>query len=116
MLDYTQSDYWLGLVKMSTSRYFVLHALSTRPMYGYEISKWVNDLTDGCCTPTEGGLYPMLKEFEKGGYVDCNTEIVSGRARKVYTLNEKGREAYNKAIEAWMGAATLILKSRGHVE
>jgi PadR family transcriptional regulator, regulatory protein PadR len=116
MIDYTQSDYWLGLIKMSTSRYFVLHALSIRPMHGYEISKWVGEITGGCCSPTEGGLYPMLKEFEQGGYVDCNTEIVSGRARKVYMLNEKGREAYNIAAEAWTGAAMLILKSRGLVE
>jgi DNA-binding PadR family transcriptional regulator len=116
MIDYTKPDYWSGLVKMSISRYFVLHALSIRPMHGYEISKWVSELTGGCCTPTEGGLYPMLKEFEQGGYVDCSEETVSGRSRKVYTLNEKGREAYNMGAEAWTSASMLILKSRGLAE
>jgi DNA-binding PadR family transcriptional regulator len=113
MVDYTQPEYWSGLVKMSLSRYFVLYALSIRPMHGYEISKWVSEMTGGCCSPTEGGLYPMLKEFELGGYVESSSQKVSGRERKIYSLNEKGLEAYNKGIEAWTEAAMLILKSRG---
>ena len=108
MTDYSNKAYWENLVKMSLSRYFVMYALSLKPMHGYDISKWIGEATKGCCHPTEGSLYPMLKEFESGGYVLSEAMTVSGRERKVYTLTEKGIEALNTAKEVWGHAAKLI--------
>ena len=111
MTDYTNKAYWENLVKMSLSRYFVMYALSQKPMHGYDISKWIGEATKGCCHPTEGSLYPMLKEFEKGGYVTNEAITVSGRERKVYTLTEKGLEALRAAKEVWGHTAELIKDS-----
>jgi len=106
--DYTKKDYWENLVKMSLSRYFVMYALSQKPMHGYDISKWIGEVTNGCCCPTEGSLYPMLKEFEKGGYVTSQAVTVSGRERKVYTLTERGIEAFSIGMEVWVSTADII--------
>ena len=111
MNDLTKNDYWENLVKMSLSRYFVLFAVSQKPMHGYDITKWINEATSGCCYPTEGSLYPMLKEFENGGYFTCEKFSVSGRERKVYTITEKGLEALNAAKDVWGNAADLLLNS-----
>ena len=111
MADYTNKDYWANLVKMSLSRYFVLYALSKKPMHGYDISKWIGEVTGGCCCPTEGSLYPMLKGFEVGGYVISEAMTVSGRERKVYTLTEKGLRAFDTAKEVWGQAAELLRAS-----
>ena len=111
MTDFTNKAYWENLVKMSLSRYFVMYALSQKPMHGYDISKWIGEATKGCCCPTEGSLYPMLKEFEKGGYVASEVISVSGRERKVYTITEKGLEALIVAKEVWGHTAELILVS-----
>ena len=108
MTDYTEKTYWENLVKMSLSRYFVMYALSQKPMHGYDISKWIGNATNGCCQPTEGSLYPMLKEFEKGGYVTSQALVVSGRERKVYTLAKKGLEALSKGKEVWGSTADII--------
>lgn len=108
MADYASKAYWENLVKMSLSRYFVMYALSQKPMHGYDISKWIGEATKGCCCPTEGSLYPMLKEFEKGAYVISETLLVSGRERKVYTLTDKGLEALNVAKEVWRNTAGII--------
>ena len=108
MTDYTDKAYWENLVKMSLSRYFVMYALSQKPMHGYDISKWIGEATKGCCQPTEGSLYPMLKEFEKGGYVSSQTLTVSGRERKVYTLTEKGLQALSMGKEVWGSTADII--------
>ena len=108
MTDYTDKAYWENLVKMSLSRYFVMYALSQKPMHGYDISKWIGEATKGCCQPTEGSLYPMLKEFEKGGYVSSQTLTVSGRERKVYTLSEKGLQALSMGKEVWGSTADII--------
>jgi len=83
--------------------------LCCRSLHGYEIAKEVAEITGGCCAPTEGGLYPVLHEFENSGLVTSMLLTVGNRGRKVYTLTEKGKEAYFIATEAWTGAARCIL-------
>jgi len=111
-VDYTDRAYWSGIIKMSLSKFFILCVLHRRPMHGYEITREVEQSTRGCCAPTEGTIYPVLREFEEGGYVTAHTETVSGRGRKVYTLTDKGRQAFAVAVEAWMEVTACVVESR----
>ncbi len=111
-MDYTDRLYWNGIIKMSLSKFFILSVLKARPMHGYEIAREVECSTQGCCAPTEGTLYPVLREFEQGGYVTAHTETVAGRGRKVYTLTDKGREAFTVAVDAWMEVAAHITRQQ----
>jgi len=101
-VDYTDRAYWNGLIKMSLSKFFILCVLQTRPMHGYEITRAVERTTNGCCSPAEGTIYPVLREFEQGGYVTAHTEVVQGRQRKIYAITDRGRAAFQVAVEAWM--------------
>jgi PadR family transcriptional regulator PadR len=74
-MDYTDRAYWNGLIKMSLSKFFILCVLQTQPMHGYEITRAVERTTNGCCSPAEGTIYPVLREFEQGGYVTAHTEV-----------------------------------------
>lgn len=109
--DLTSRSYWNGTIKMSLSKFFILNVLHQRPMHGYDIARTVETTTKGCCSPTEGTIYPALRDFEEGGYVTSEAEVVSGRERKVYTLTDKGRQAYGVAQEAWMEATQVLLES-----
>jgi DNA-binding PadR family transcriptional regulator len=100
--DYTDRGYWNGLIKMSLSKFFILCVLNQREMHGYEVARAVEQTTQGCCSPTEGTLYPVLHEFEAGGYVTSRSETVSGRERKIYEITDKGREAFRVAAAAWL--------------
>lgn len=111
--DFTDRAYWAGTIKMALSRFFVLQVLHDGPAHGYDIARAVERTTRGCCSPSEGALYPTLREFEQGGYVTFETEVVSGRERKVYTLTDKGREAFCVGLDAWMDA-TMALTETGH--
>ncbi|PWC38778.1 PadR family transcriptional regulator [Azospirillum sp. TSO22-1] len=97
---------------MSLSKFFILSVLHQNPMHGYDVARAVERTTNGCCSPTEGTIYPALREFEEGGYVTSEAEIVSGRERKVYTLTDKGREAFKVAVEAWMEVTQALLASK----
>lgn len=108
-MKYETQDYWNSLIKMSLSRFFILHVLHQQPLHGYEIAKQVAAITKGCCAPTEGSLYPVLKEFLEAGLVDAVSEVVAGRERKVYTLTPAGERAYEMAAGAWGEAAAYIL-------
>lgn len=109
--DLTTRAYWNGTIKMSLSKFFILNVLHQRPMHGYDIARTVERTTNGCCSPTEGTIYPALREFEEGGYVTSEAEVVSGRERKVYTLTAKGRKAFAVAVEAWMEVTQVLLDS-----
>lgn len=110
--DYTDRAYWNGIIKMSLSKFFILRVLHDRPMHGYDIVQAVEHVTSGCCSPSEGAIYPALKEFEAGGYVESETETVSRRERRVYTLTDKGREAFRVAVAAWMEVTDSLLAAR----
>jgi DNA-binding PadR family transcriptional regulator len=96
---------------MSLSRFFILHALHRQALHGYEITKQVADITCGCCAPTEGSLYPVLKEFVENGLVTVEAQTVSGRERKVYTLSKAGERSYQVASEAWVEVSNYILEA-----
>lgn len=96
---------------MALSRFFVLQVLHDGPAHGYDIARAVERTTKGCCSPSEGALYPTLREFEQGGYVTSEAEVVSGRERKVYTLTDKGRAAFKVGLEAWMDATTALTET-----
>ncbi len=110
MNDYTSKKYWMGTIKMSLSKFFILRVLHEAPMHGYEIARAVERISEGCCSPTEGTIYPVLREFENGGYVVSRNETVRGRQRKVYALTERGREAFRVAVSAWMEVTKSLLE------
>jgi hypothetical protein len=53
----------------------------------------------------------FLREFGQGGYVTVGSDVVSGRERKVYTLTDKGRDAFRVGLEAWMDATNALLET-----
>jgi PadR family transcriptional regulator PadR len=94
---------------MSLPKVFILGVHQTRPMHGYEIARTVELTTKGCCTPAEGTIYPVLREFEQGGYVNARTEVVRGRQREIFAITERGRAAFPVAVEAWMEATRCLV-------
>jgi PadR family transcriptional regulator PadR len=111
-VDYASRDYWAGTIKMGLSKFFILRVLHDGPLHGYDIARLVERTTNGCCSPTEGTIYPVLREFESGGFVTVQEEVVQGRQRRVYQLTEAGRAAFRVALDAWM-EATAALQDTG---
>lgn len=107
-VDYASRDYWAGTIKMGLSKFFILRVLHDRPMHGYEVARAVEQTTGGCCSPTEGTIYPVLRDFEAGGFVTVIEGVVQGRKRRVYSLTDAGRAAFRVALDAWMDATTAL--------
>lgn len=108
-VEYTNRQYWNDIINMSLSKFFILRVLYRESSYGYEIIRKVAETTGGFCMPTEGAVYPVLKEFERDGCVTSEKRTVNGRERKVYTLTPLGREAFEVGAEVWEGAIPHIL-------
>ena len=93
--------YWKALVNMGLSRFFILRVLHTGPSHGYAVLEKLAKFTEGCCVPTYGTIYPILRELVEGGYAEVSEETAGGRKRKVYRLTEKGVGAYRNAVRVW---------------
>lgn len=114
--DLLTAEYWNSTIRMSMSKFFILCVINERPLHGYDIAREVERRTAGCCAPREGTIYPILKQFLEGAYVTCETEIVSGRERKIYTITDKGRAAFKVGLSEWMKITRALEKSKTMAE
>lgn len=101
------SNEWLK----GSLRTIILKLLSERPrMYGYEITRMVEDLTDNQIKLTEGALYPALHKMESQGLLISEKVNVGRRVRKYYSLTSKGRAAASQTVEEYFGfVRTMIM-------
>ena len=81
-------------------------------MYGYEITKTVEELTKGNIKLTYGALYPILHKLEKEGAVLTESEQVNNRTRIYYKLTEKGTTTAAekiKELEEFVNTIRILL-------
>jgi PadR family transcriptional regulator PadR len=53
-----------------TLEVMILKALSWKPIHGYGIGRWIEQLSDGALQIEEGSLYPALYRLERQGLLD----------------------------------------------
>ncbi len=111
--ELTNLNYWKSLINIGLTRLLVLKVLSVGPNYGYGILKELESITSGCCVPTFGTIYPILRELTKQGYAFAKEEkqLKGAQKRRVYTLTPLGFEAYGVALEAWRSTIPYIYKA-----
>jgi PadR family transcriptional regulator PadR len=82
---------------MSKSRkqgeFLILMALMNGPKHGYEVSKFVEDRSNGFFRMPFGTLYPILHRLEKEGLVSVEIEGSELKPKKVYKLTKSGKAA-----------------------
>lgn len=85
----------------------VLALLASAPAYGYDITARLRD--QGFSDLAEGTVYALLVRVEKHGFVDVE-KVPSqlGPPRKMYSLNEPGREYLSEFWGTWTFLADRI--------
>ncbi len=68
----------------------LLRMVQTQPLWGYMIKKKVE--TNFQTKLRHGALYPMLNSLEQKNFLTSQKQTYRGRARKVYTITETGKE------------------------
>jgi DNA-binding PadR family transcriptional regulator len=90
--------HWLKETQKGYLRIAVLILLSKKPHYGYEIMKEIRERTMGFWRPTAGGIYPILQNLEKSGYIEGKWMFQKKRKRKTYRITEKGKLVLERAL------------------
>lgn len=81
-------------------------------MYGYEITRRVEELTSGKIMLTYGALYPVLHKLEAEGTVVTESENFKNRTRIYYSLTPAGQGVMKekmKEMKEFMDAIEQIL-------
>jgi DNA-binding PadR family transcriptional regulator len=89
---------WMKEAQKGYIRMGVLILLNKKPSHGYEIMKEINRRTKGFWQPTAGGVYPILRDLEKSGYIKGQWQTQKNRRLKVYKITESGELILRKAI------------------
>ena len=89
---------WMKEAQKGIIRMGVLILINKKPSHGYEIMKEINSRTKGFWQPTAGGVYPILRDLEKSGYIKCQWQTQKNRRLRVYQITESGEQILRKAI------------------
>lgn len=81
----------------------LLRMVQNQPLWGYKIKKKIE--ADFNVKLRHGALYPMLNQLEQKGFLTSQIQTKGGRARKVYTITQNGKEylqSYYSILKAQM--------------
>ena len=82
----------------------ILSLLNEQPLYGFEISKQIDERTGGALHFTLASLYPMLYDLEKRGLIAGRWQSnEAGRDRRYYALTPSGKKQLVPLRQEWRG-------------
>jgi DNA-binding PadR family transcriptional regulator len=96
--DDTTATNWMKEAQKGYIRIGVLILLNKKPSHGYEIMNEIKDRTGGFWKPTAGGIYPVLRDLEKTGYIKGEWHKQNNRKIKTYKITEKGKTILKDAV------------------
>jgi PadR family transcriptional regulator PadR len=80
----------------------ILSLLSKQTLYGFEISKRIEEESGGALRFNLASLYPMLYELEKRGWLKGKWEANrAGRDRRYYCLTPAGKKKLAPLRREW---------------
>lgn len=87
----------------------VLQILSRGAMYGYELSKALEQSSNGILTLGHGTLYPLLYNLEAKGLILAEWETSkNGRERRYYSITGDGKKHLAARREEWEQLSSAI--------
>lgn len=89
----------------------ILRALAAGPRHGYEVARWVREVTDGVLDVEDGALYTSLHRMEKRRWLRSEWGISEkGRRAKYYALSAAGRRRLEAEMKSWTRYAEAVFK------
>ena len=98
-------------LKYGTVEMVVLFLLDKGDLYGYQLSSYLDTMSEGDFTVNESTLYPTLYRMIDSGYITDRIETVGRRRTRVYySITEKGRERLSLILAEYTRTTAGIQK------
>jgi DNA-binding PadR family transcriptional regulator len=75
---------------------YVLYILSLGPTNGNDIAHKIGENTQGLWVPSTGGIYPLLKKYEKEGLIVGQWSDPEKKIQRIYSLTDEGFIEFEK--------------------
>jgi PadR family transcriptional regulator PadR len=90
-------------LRRGTLELAVLHLLTEKDRYGYELVVSLSERTDGFLAVKEGTLYPVLYRLEENNWVQMYWQTAErGNPRKYYRITDTGSSACQELRREWL--------------
>lgn len=80
-------------------KYVILGFLMYNKLTGYDIKQIMMQSTSNFMNASFGSIYPALDKLEKSGLINSTKVIENGKYKKIYEINESGKEVFIKWLE-----------------
>lgn len=90
----------------------ILSVLKEKDCYGYELTKIIDERSQGLIVPKIGTMYPVLHDLLANQYISSYEVYIGTKARIYYHLEERGvehlKELVNQYVELTKAINTII--------
>lgn len=101
-------------LKKGSAELLILSLVEHRPRHGYEISKLIEERSDGVLRFNVASLYPLLYRLERRGWVDGRwVEKAGQRRRRFYRLTTEGKKVLAAQRNTWREFVAAIDRVTG---
>ncbi|SNS17984.1 transcriptional regulator, PadR family [Anaerovirgula multivorans] len=80
-------------------KFAILGFLMYKELTGYDIKQFMIQSTSNFMNASFGSIYPALDKLEKDGLISSTKVVEKGKYKKVYEINERGREVFISWLE-----------------
>jgi len=89
-------------LKKGSAELLILSLVERRQRHGYEISKLIEERSQGALRFNVASLYPLLYRLEKRGWIEGRwVEKEGQRRRRFYRLTAEGRKVLASQRRGW---------------
>ena len=101
-MQYIEQPVFDRELKKGSAELLILSLLQYRPRHGYEISKLIEQRSDGVLKFNVASFYPLLYRLEKRGFIEGRwVEKAGQRRRRYYRLTAQGRHVLKEQRTTW---------------
>ena len=96
-------------LKKGSAELVILALLEARPRHGYDMSRMIEERSDGDVTFKVASLYPLLYRLERRGWISGQwVEKAGQRRRRYYKLTRAGSKVLAEQRRGWLRFVAAI--------
>jgi PadR family transcriptional regulator PadR len=101
-------------LKKGSAELLILSLIEHRPRHGYEISKLIEQRSEGVLKFNVASFYPLLYRLEKRGFISGRwVEKAGQRRRRYYQLTAQGKTVLKEQRSSWAEFVNAINRITG---
>jgi PadR family transcriptional regulator, regulatory protein PadR len=113
-MNYMQSFILDRELKKGSAELLILSLVEARPRHGYDISKLIEQRSEGAVRFRVSSLYPLLYRLERRGWIQGRwVEKPGERRRRYYRLTAAGRKILAAQRTGWQTFVRAINRIAG---